>query len=210
MISRSFALFQFSKLHMRSYSLFTILLLCLAIFLVDFAAFYWLKSITDLLDSNILKYSIHILFWFFTFGLIAAIIILKLKLDSITPKRKQLLISSLYGLTISSFIPKIIFIIVISILFVTNYAITNKESLLIIPLLGLFAGFLPFFVIVYGIFKAIYNFKIHEHTLLFSHLPDAFDGLKIVQISDLHLGSFNHRFHILDRAIVKINQLKPD
>lgn len=210
MISRSIALFQFSKLTMRSYSLFTILSLCLAIFLVDFAAFYWLKSITDLLDSNILKYSIHILFWFFTFGLIAAIIILKLKLDSITPKRKQLLISSLYGLTISSFIPKIIFIIVISILFVTNYAITDKESLLIIPLLGLFAGFLPFFVIAYGVFKAIYNFKIHEHILSFSHLPEAFDGLKIVQISDLHLGSFNHRFHILDRAIVKINQLQPD
>ena len=175
---------------MRKYSLSAILLLCFAIFLVDYLAFFWLKSITNLLESNTLKHIIHSLFWFFNIGLITAIFILKLKLDSIAPKRKQLLISSLYGLTISSFIPKIIFIIVISILFVTNYAITNKESLVIIPLLGLFAGFLPFFVIVYGIFKAIYNFKIHEHTLTHPHLPEAFNGLKIVQISDLHLGSF--------------------
>lgn len=195
---------------MKSYSFYTILILCFAIFVVDFAAFYWLKSITNLLNSNILKHSIHILFWFFTLGLIVAIIVLKLKLDSITPRRKQLLISSLYGLTISSFIPKIIFVIVISILYVSNYAITSNESLLIIPLLGLFAGFLPFFVIAYGIFKAIYNFKVHEHAIKFPNLPEAFDGLKIVQISDLHLGSFNHRFHILDRAFSKINQLNPD
>ena len=195
---------------MKSYSFYTILLLCIAIFLVDFAAFYWLKSITNLISSSFLKQSIHMLFWFFTFGLITVIIILKLKLYTIDPKRRQLLISSLYGLTISSFIPKIIFIIVISILFVTNYVITDNKSVLIIPLLGLFAGFLPFFVIVYGIFKAVYNFKIHKHDLKFSDLPEAFDGLKIVHISDLHLGSFNHRFHILDSAFSKINELKPD
>ncbi|TYB78300.1 metallophosphoesterase [Bizionia myxarmorum] len=195
---------------MKSYSFLTILMLCFAIFIVDLAAFYWLQSITNLLHSNLLKHSIDILFWFFTGGLITAIIILKLRLDAITPRRKQLLISSLYGLTISSFIPKIIFIIAISIMYVTNYAITDKESLLIIPLLGLFAGFLPFFVIAYGIFKAKYNFKVHEHSIKFSHLPDAFDGLKIVQISDLHLGSFNHRFHVLDRAFNKIKDLNPD
>ncbi|EGV43525.1 metallophosphoesterase [Bizionia argentinensis JUB59] len=195
---------------MKSYSIFTILLLCFAIFMVDFAAFYWLKSITDLLNSDILKHTIHILFWFFTVGLITAIIILKLKLDSIAPRRKQILISSIYGLTISSFVPKIIFIVVISILYLTNYAVTSKESLIIIPLLGLFAGFLPFFVIVYAIFKSVYNFKVYEHSIKFSHLPKTFDGLRIVQISDLHLGSFNHRFHIMDRAFSKINQLNPD
>tara|TARA_R110002012_G_scaffold322100_1_gene555551 strand:+ start:35371 stop:36594 length:1224 start_codon:yes stop_codon:yes gene_type:complete len=195
---------------MKSYSFYTILLLCIAIFLVDFAAFYWLKSITNLISSSFLKQSIHVLFWFFTFGLITVIIILKLKLYTIDPKRRQLLISSLYGLTISSFIPKIIFIIVISVLYITNHVISERESLLAIPLLGLFAGFLPFFVIVYSVFKAIYNFKVHKHTLKFSHLPEAFSGLKIVQISDLHLGSFNHRFHILDRAFSKISELEPD
>lgn len=195
---------------MKSYSLFTILLLCLAIFLVDFLAFYWLKSITNLIPSNLLKDAIHLAFWFFTIGLITSIIILKIKLDDIDPRRKQLVISSLYGLTISSFIPKIIFVIVMAIFYFTNYVISENESLIVIPLIGLFAGFLPFFVIVYGVFKARYNFKVHHITLTFNHLPHPFHGLKVVQISDLHLGSFNHQFHILDRAIKKINQLEPD
>ena len=41
-------------------------------------------------------------------------------------------------------------------------------------------------------------------------LPQNFNGLRIVQISDLHLGSFNYRYHILQRAINTINNLKPD
>jgi len=195
---------------MKSYSLFTIILLCLAIFVVDLLAFYGLKSITSLIPSNILRNSIHILFWFFTLGLIGAIISLKITLDDIQPKRKQLLISSLYGLTISSFIPKIIFVVVMAISIFTNIVFPKKDMLVIISFIGLFAGFLPFFVIVYGIFKARYNFKVHEVKLTFPHLPEAFNGLKVVQISDLHLGSFNHRFHILERAIKRINQLEPD
>ncbi len=195
---------------MRSYSLFTILLLCLAILVVDMLAFYWLQSITQLLASSTLKTVITILFWFFTIGLIAAIIILKVTIEDIDPKRKQLLISSLYGLTVSSFIPKFIFISIISILYFTNFIFSESESLLIVPLIGLFSGFLPFFVILYGIFKALYQFKVHHITLALEKLPEPFRGLRIIHISDLHLGSFNFRYHILDKAIQKINHLSPD
>ncbi|WP_100609892.1 metallophosphoesterase [Confluentibacter lentus] len=194
---------------MRSYSIFTIFLLCIAILIIDTLAFYWLQSITQLLESN-LKTIINFLFWIFTIGLISAILILKIKLDDIDPRRKQLLISSLYGLTVSSFIPKIIFVIVISQLFYLNVIFSEKESLVVVPIIGLFSGFLPFFAIVYAIFKSIYHFKIHRHTLEFEQLPPSFSGLKMVHISDLHLGSFNYRFKIMNRAIKLINDLEPD
>ena len=195
---------------MRSFSLFTILLLCFAILLVDVIAFYWLQSITTLITSPLLKTSINILFWTFTVGLITAILVLKITLDNINPRRKQLLISSLYGLTVSSFIPKIIFVIIISILFFTRTIVPENVSLIIIPTIGLFSGFLPFFVIVYAIFKAVYHFKIYHENLHFKHLPKSFEGLKIVHISDIHLGGFNYRFKILERAVKQINELKPD
>ena len=195
---------------MRSYSLFTILLLCLTILIVDVLAFYWLQTITKLIASVFLINAIHIAFWVFTIGLVISIVTLKIRLDYINPKRKQLLVSSLYGLTISSFIPKIVFVIVISILFFTNFVFSEKESLLVITVIGLFSGFLPFFVIAYGIFKSVYNFKTYHIQIGFNHLPKEFDGLKIVHISDLHLGSFNFRFHILNCAVIKINHLKPD
>jgi len=195
---------------MRSYSLFTILLLCLAIVILDIITFYWLLSLTKLLSSELLKTVIHVLFWVFTAGLVISILILKVRLDDINPRRKHLLVSSLYGLTVSSFIPKLIFTIIISILFFTNVVFSEKESLIVIPIVGLFSGILPFSVILFGIFRSLYRFKI-EHVKISSELlPSAFDRLRIVHISDLHLGSFNYRYHILDRAINTINHLHPD
>lgn len=195
---------------MRAYSLFTIALLCLVILLIDILAFYWLQSITQLLSSSVLKTTINILFWVFTIGLITSILFLKITLDDINPIRKHILISSFYGLTISSFIPKLIFVIIISILYFTNYYFSLTHSLIVIPLVGLFSGFLPFFVILNGIFKAAYRYKIYHQTLTFKTLPNSFNGLKIVQLSDIHLGGFNYRYHVLDKAVRLVNHLNPD
>jgi len=195
---------------MRSYSLFAIVLLCLALLLVDILAFYWLQSITQPFASSLLKNTIYIAFWSFTVGLIASILFLKVKLELVAPERQQILISRLYGLTVSSFIPKLIFVVVITILYSSNYMFSEKESLIVIPLIGVFSGFLPFFVILYAVFSAVYRFKVHRVKVKSDTLPSNFEGLRIVQISDLHLGSFNFKYHILDRAIKTINHLKPD
>lgn len=195
---------------MRSFSLFSIVLLCVAILLVDIMAFYWLQSITQFIGSSIFKTIIYTLFWVFTIGLVTSIIVLKITLDDINPIRKQLLISSFYGLAISSFVPKLIFVVVITVLYFSNYMFSQNESLVVVPLIGLFSGFLPFFVILNGIFRAVYRFKVHHHSLSFLNLPASFNGLRIVQLSDLHLGSFNYGYDKLDGAIKKINQLHPD
>jgi len=195
---------------MRSYSIYTILLLCLTLLLIDILAFYWLQSILQAVTAPYLKNILYFSFWFFSMGLITSIIILKIRLDKIHPQRKQLIISSLYGLTISSFIPKIIFVIVISVLYYTNHAFSNTESLIIIPVIGVLSGFLPFFVILHGIFRSLYRFKTHHSKIECTVLPKSFDKLRIVHISDLHLGSFNFRYEILDRAVKLINELEPD
>jgi predicted MPP superfamily phosphohydrolase len=194
----------------KSYSLFTIFLLCLAILAVDILAFYWLQSITQLINSESLKTAINIIFWIFTAGLVILILLLKVTLEDINPRRKHLLVSSLSGLTISSFIPKLIFVVIISILFFSNFVFSEKESLIIIPLIGLCSGFLPFFVIMYSFFRALYRFKVHHVTVKHKKLPKPFNGLKIIQISDIHLGSFNYKYHILDKAIKVINDAQPD
>jgi len=195
---------------MRSFSFFKIILLCLAILVVDIFTFYWLLSITQLITLSFIRNSIYIAFWVFTIGLITAIILLKSRLSVMNTYQKQWLISSFYGLSVSSFVPKLIFVIVISVLYYANYVFSEQESLIIIPIIGLFSGFLPFFVIVYGIFRTLYRFKIHKVKIKFEELPKNFEGLRIVHISDLHLGSFNFRYHILDRAVRLINHLEAD
>ncbi len=195
---------------MRPFSFFKIILLCLAILVVDVVTFYWLLSITQLITSSVIKNSIYIAFWVFTIGLITGIILLKSRLATMNTYRKQWLISSFYGLSVSSFVPKLIFASVVSILYFTNYVFSEKESLIIISIIGLFSGFLPFFIIVYGIFRTLYRFKIRYLKIKFEGLPKNFEGLRIIHISDLHLGSFNFRYHILDRAIKLINNVAPD
>lgn len=195
---------------MRKVSFIVIILLCIAILIVDTIAFYWLKSITQFINSTYLKFGIYATFWIFTFGLITAIIVLKSRLEKMHPYRKQLLISSIYGLSISSFIPKLIFIVVISGLYFTNNIFSKNESLIIVPVIGILSGFLPFFIILYGIFKSLYRFKIHHVKIKIENLPRSFEKLRIVHISDLHLGSFSFRYHILERAVNLINHLNPD
>lgn len=195
---------------MRSYSLFAIVLLCVAIVVVDVFTFFWLQSIIKHLNSATLISTINSIFWIFTIGLVTAIIVLKLKMDAVSLRRKQLLISSLYGLTISSFIPKLIFIIAISILYYTNFVFSDTDSLIIVPIFGLFAGFFPFFVIVYAIFRARYRFKIHHVKIASELLPKNFNKMKVVHISDLHLGSFNYKYSILERAVSIINDFQAD
>jgi len=195
---------------MRTYPVYKFLLLCLAILVVDVLAFYWLQTITALTHSPVMVRIINILFWVFTTGLIAAIMTMRLRLKNMEPQRRQLLISSLYGLTVLSFVPKLIFVVVISIIYNSNAVMPATPSFYWVPLLGLLAGMLPFFALTYAIFRSLYRFKVHKHSIAFSALPVAFDALRIVHISDTHLGSFNYRFHIFDRAVKLINDLQPD
>src|SRR5699024_11295605 len=58
--------------------------------------------------------------------------------------------------------------------------------------------------------KAGNKFKVERVTVTHEKLPKRFDCLKIVHISDLHLGSFNYRYKTLKRAVSIINELDAD
>lgn len=73
--------------------------------------------------------------------------------------------------------------------------------------LGLAA--VPFLSLLYGMTKGKYNFKVIKQTILFPDLPEAFDGMTITQISDIHSGSFDNPEEI-EHAIDLINQQNSD
>jgi predicted MPP superfamily phosphohydrolase len=75
--------------------------------------------------------------------------------------------------------------------------------------LSLAIAAIPFASFVYGITKGKYNFEIKNIPLGFNDLPKAFDGLKIVQISDIHVGSFDDPSEVA-RGIEMVNNLNPD
>lgn len=44
----------------------------------------------------------------------------------------------------------------------------------------------------YGVLFGKYHYKVHHKTLYFNNLPKNFDGFKVVQLSDMHLGTFDN------------------
>lgn len=75
---------------------------------------------------------------------------------------------------------------------------------------GIAAAVIPLGAFAYGIFKGRFDFRVLRESLTFDNLPPAFDGLKVVQISDLHLGSFFENRDAVLPAIKMINDLEPD
>jgi predicted MPP superfamily phosphohydrolase len=61
---------------------------------------------------------------------------------------------------------------------------------------GFILGSIPFFSMIYGMIGGAYNFRVKKVALKFPQLPEAFAGLKIVQISDLHTGSYMGTNHL--------------
>ena len=73
--------------------------------------------------------------------------------------------------------------------------------------LGLAA--IPFTSILYGMYKGKYNFKVLKYVLHFEDLPEAFDGYKLTQISDIHSGSFDN-IEKVKYAVDLINEQQSD
>lgn len=76
--------------------------------------------------------------------------------------------------------------------------------------MGLIIGAIPFSGIMYNISKGRFNFTVHRSQVALKSLPKSLEGLRIVQLSDIHLGNFNFRYEQLNEVISKINSIKPD
>ena len=75
--------------------------------------------------------------------------------------------------------------------------------------MALVVASIPFVSLLYGMTKGKYNYKVLKQTIFFPDLPDAFDGFKITQISDVHSGSFDNPEKI-SYAIDLVNEQNSD
>lgn len=64
-------------------------------------------------------------------------------------------------------------------------------------------------LVLYGTLFGFTHFKVHRVPFEHQSIPEAFDGFKIVQISDLHLGTFGS-VRQLDKGLKMITELNPD
>ncbi len=85
----------------------------------------------------------------------------------------------------------------------------NKSRPKFIAKVALIIGAIPFTTLIYGIVRNAYRYRVVRQTVTLDNLPAKLDGLKIVQISDIHSGSFTMKEPVR-KAIDLINKESAD
>lgn len=75
--------------------------------------------------------------------------------------------------------------------------------------IGLMLGIAPAALLIYGILRNPYRYRIRSSDIQVEGLPHSLDGLRVVQISDIHAGSLYDRKKV-SRSVELINSLDPD
>ncbi|MDD4644836.1 MAG: metallophosphoesterase [Bacteroidales bacterium] len=89
----------------------------------------------------------------------------------------------------------------------TNTAVSRRDFILKAGIIG--AAF-PFLGVLDGMGRGRFRFTVHHSEIKFHNLPQAFDGLRIVQLSDAHLGSLYGNADKFEEVTRLISEIKPD
>lgn len=92
--------------------------------------------------------------------------------------------------------------------FLPNFDFSNDHAPLLAKISSLLSG-IPLLLMIYGMARNRHRYKVHEVNVPLVNLPKALDGLRIVQISDVHAGSFTDKEPI-KKGIQLINEAKAD
>ena len=71
--------------------------------------------------------------------------------------------------------------------------------------MGWLLAILPFTGMLYGMIRGRYAFRVIRQDLTFPNFPASANGLKIVQISDIHIGSFFNDHEAVQRGFDMVN-----
>lgn len=112
------------------------------------------------------------------------------------------------------FIPKlniaIFFLLNQFIKFTLNAIFKKNFKLSKITITGVILSILILIGMLYGITIGKTDFTVRNSEIYSDKLPKSFDGLKIVQLSDIHIGSLYYNKEALTEVVNTINKLNPD
>lgn len=113
------------------------------------------------------------------------------------------------GLSILNLVPKFFFSVAMALSLIGRLIFTIRVQRIILT--GSFILSVGmFFTILFGVFIGKNQVVVNKQEVAISELPEQLDGFKIIQISDIHLGSFSKNTGVLNATVAKINSLNPD
>jgi predicted MPP superfamily phosphohydrolase len=191
-----------------------LMLFIVVILIVEFYSFQVVKNLTN--NRWILT-----TYLFVSVAIIIFITYQFLIFDKSVGQTKMTMIT--LGLLLLTFLPKILLTAVLLLEDVyrllsgtlTHFIRANKSNSFLperrkfVSQMALALAAIPFSSLIYGMAFGKYNYKVIKQQVFFPDLPDAFDGFKITQISDVHSGSFDNPDKI-NYAIDLVNEQNSD
>jgi len=197
---------------------------------IDLYAFKSLRLITSAWSKSAWRGGIQIAYWITSIGAYCVLIYAVLTYRQSQGKPDYYFFFMGFGILLLLFIPKLVISFFhladdllhvlrrVAAYFVHNYepeesaasstsGITRWQFL---SRVGWVLAALPFFGIIYGIGRGRYRFRTENLRLEFPNLPASLSGLKIVHISDIHIGSFFDNTEAVRKGIEMVNEIEPD
>lgn len=194
----------------------------LLLILVDWYAWRGIHTAIALRGATFQKV-VRWTYWGVSTGLLAVIVFSAMRLEKLNGPRNFAYLYTVIGIFILLFLPKLVIAVFhgiedLLVLFrwlwgkLAPGAGTEPDGgrLRFISQVGLALAAIPFAGVLYGLTRGWRHINVTRVPVRSTRLPMALDGLKIVQISDLHLGSFPEHTQVVRHGVDLINAEEPD
>ncbi len=187
----------------------------LFLFFLDLYVFQAFKQVFE--NSNTeLKLILNIVYWIIS-GICLAYILLSIfdVNDSWNPTF-NILVRAFVFISIFAKLPVLVLLVIDDFrrMIIWGFGIRSitgqlTERSQILSKVAIMLGALPFASLLYGLVRNPYRYKLHKEKIGIKGLPKSLNGLKIVQISDIHSGSFTFKEPVR-KAVEIINKQQAD
>ena len=175
--------------------------------------------------SMALRRIFRFLYWVISIGLLGMIVYVAINFRDPEARRDHSFAFSMVALFLLFFLPKLVMVVfhglddLLHLVRWTWDKLTPRavdadglgiDRARFLSQLGLIISTVPFAAVLYGVTKGRRNFNLARVPVRSEKLPEAFSGLRIVQISDMHLGSYGRDLSIVRNGVDLIMAEKPD
>lgn len=175
--------------------------------------------------SIVLRRIVRFLYWVISIGLLGMVLYVGFNFRDPEARRDHSFAFSMVALFLLFFLPKLVMVVFHALDDLLHLVRWMWDRLTPGPVdapgegidrarflsqLGLIISVVPFAGVLYGVTKGRRNFNLARVAVRSPRLPEGFAGLRVAQISDMHLGSYGGDLSIVRHGVDLINAEQPD
>jgi len=178
------------------------------VFLVEFISYFGIRMLINLSSKEIRRY-ITIIYILVSITATSLLLYSFSNPEALRQSRNYTFFFVVISVTVLNLFPKTYFAFMTMLSYLIRWLAGRRWQVLTLAGSILLSSGI-FLVIVSGIFLGRYNLNVEKHDLYFNNLPKQLDGLKIVQLSDIHLGSYGNNPKVLKETLKIMEDIQPD